>query len=196
MNSYEILGLSPTANKAEIKRAYKRLALLYHPDRQDGNVEKFMKVQIAYETLLNEEKQSFDWWLLLKKKYPWIHKFYPNGWQEVISDLHCPSRLCEKVLKGLEFQSSWEKDLVIQIELSRSSIGKQITIDYEAMRYYILGRFFDFKPTTSQVTVAIHPHINYEEECVIVQSFGNDILYKTNKLSRGDLFIEIDFTDE
>ena len=51
MNSYEILGISRTASKDDIKKAYRRLSLLYHPDVPGGNNAKFMEVKTAYEEL-------------------------------------------------------------------------------------------------------------------------------------------------
>ena len=50
-NNYEILGVSKSATKSEIKKAYHKLALIYHPERPNGNVDKFLKIKDAYEAL-------------------------------------------------------------------------------------------------------------------------------------------------
>jgi len=58
---YEILGVARDASPAEIKSAYRKLALKYHPDRNPGNKEaeeKFKKAAEAYEILSNKEKRS------------------------------------------------------------------------------------------------------------------------------------------
>ncbi len=57
---YEILGVSRTATKEEIKKAYRRLALKYHPDRNPGDKvaeEKFKEAAEAYEVLSDDEKR-------------------------------------------------------------------------------------------------------------------------------------------
>lgn len=61
---YEVLGISRNASTDEIKKAYRELALKYHPDRNQGNPEseeKFKEASEAYSVLGNEEKRNlFD----------------------------------------------------------------------------------------------------------------------------------------
>ncbi|CAL4320054.1 Chaperone protein DnaJ [Buchnera aphidicola (Protaphis terricola)] len=57
---YKVLGVSKTAEEREIKKAYKRLAMKYHPDRNQGdkNAENiFKEIKEAYEVLIDEEKR-------------------------------------------------------------------------------------------------------------------------------------------
>ncbi|WOK93737.1 hypothetical protein Cni_G02437 [Canna indica] len=58
---YKILGVSKTASVAEIKRAYKKLALQWHPDKNVDNREeaeaKFQEIAAAYEVLGDEDKR-------------------------------------------------------------------------------------------------------------------------------------------
>lgn len=58
---YEVLGLSKGASEREIKKAYKRLAMKYHPDRTQGDKEKeetFKQVKEAYEILSDDQKRA------------------------------------------------------------------------------------------------------------------------------------------
>jgi DnaJ-class molecular chaperone len=57
---YTLLGVSKSATADDIKKAYRKLALEYHPDRNKSKdaEEKFKEITKAYEVLSNEEKRS------------------------------------------------------------------------------------------------------------------------------------------
>ncbi|MDX1705044.1 molecular chaperone DnaJ [Pseudidiomarina sp.] len=58
---YEVLGVSKDASERDIKKAYKRLAMKYHPDRTKGDKDleqKFREVKQAYEVLMDPQKRS------------------------------------------------------------------------------------------------------------------------------------------
>ena len=58
---YKLLGVKRSASKSEIRRAFKKLSLKYHPDKNKDNPEKakakFIKIANAYE-VLNDDKLS------------------------------------------------------------------------------------------------------------------------------------------
>ncbi len=57
---YDVLGVDRSASEAEIKRAFRKLAFKYHPDRnrEDGAEEKFKEVNEAYEVLCDPDKRA------------------------------------------------------------------------------------------------------------------------------------------
>jgi curved DNA-binding protein len=55
---YEVLGVSRSANDAEIKSAYRKLARKYHPDINPGGTEQFKELNEAYEALKDPKKRK------------------------------------------------------------------------------------------------------------------------------------------
>lgn len=60
MDSFRVLGVSPDASPAEIKRAYRRLAMAWHPDRNPHPeaTERFKQIRAAYDAL--QEREELD----------------------------------------------------------------------------------------------------------------------------------------
>ncbi len=58
---YKILGVEKSASKDEIKKAFRKLAHEYHPDKSSGDTVRFKEINEAYQVLSNEQKrQQYD----------------------------------------------------------------------------------------------------------------------------------------
>jgi|SRR3989344_1144916 len=55
---YEILSLSRNASREDIKKAFRKLAHQYHPDKKGGDEKKFKEINEAYQVLSNEKKRA------------------------------------------------------------------------------------------------------------------------------------------
>jgi len=75
---YGILGVARDASAAAIKRAYRRLAKLYHPDVSPDSPEDFKELQAAYETLADaDRRRRYDEALHRQERFD---RFEPLSW--------------------------------------------------------------------------------------------------------------------
>ena len=83
MNYYETLGLNRGASSDEIKKAYRSMAMKYHPDR-GGDERKFKEIEEAYRTLSDPEKKN----LIDSGIDPSRQQRYANSWQNGPFEFH------------------------------------------------------------------------------------------------------------
>ncbi len=93
-NLYEILWVSKTANDDEIKKAYRKLAMQYHPDRAKGDKKeaekKFKEISGAYEILSDSKKRkNYDtfWSAGASPFWWWSSSWYSSAWFWGFEDL-------------------------------------------------------------------------------------------------------------
>ncbi|ANI88142.1 hypothetical protein A9P82_01730 [Arachidicoccus ginsenosidimutans] len=115
-NYYQILGVSPTASSAEIKGAYRKLALRFHPDKNVGNTSTnaaFTEINEAYSILSDEKKRAA------------YHRENFGNFIAKKEDAHLnitPQFICEKIVeirKSLEHTDPYRMDkpsLLLQLK--------------------------------------------------------------------------------
>ncbi len=78
-NYYQILAVSRNASAEEIKRAFRKLAKQYHPDKNPGNKyaeEKFKQIASAYEVLSDPNKKAHYDFILYHQEQPHVQRNY------------------------------------------------------------------------------------------------------------------------
>lgn len=108
---YDILGVKPNATNDELKKAYRKLALKYHPDKNPNEGEKFKAISQAYEVLADQKKRDL----------------YDRGGEQAIkeggiaSEMHNPMDIFDMFFgmgRGRQSGPPRGKDVVHQLKVS------------------------------------------------------------------------------
>lgn len=120
---YKVLGVSEDASPEEIKKAYKKLAMKHHPDRNkdDKNAEeKFKQISTAYDTLSDPTKRSnYD---NRGQGFQGFGNQGGFGFHDIFGDMFRQNQSHSEVPIDLSYQ--------IQISLEEAFLGSQRTIKY------------------------------------------------------------------
>jgi len=184
---YEVLGVTKTTSEKEIKKAYKKLAMKYHPDRNPDNPvaqERFREVKAAYEILNDPEKrEQYD---------DFGHSAFENGqargrggfgqsgggdFNDMFGDMFGQRQQQRQEPRRPQPQNG--SDIILKIELTLEECvdgcNKEVRLPN----------------TTNPLAVVIPAGINQGQR-VRVPGQGNP---GTLGAARGDLFVEIDILE-
>ena len=141
-NHYQTLGIKRDASNDDIKKAYRKLAQKFHPDKNDGDKffeERFKEIQEAYETLSDHYE---------KGKYDSNYDYFFNGQQKTEqtytrkeeSKYEPPKPDPEKVRQEKEAREKREKE---KAEKERvANIKKNAELQFEDKAWIFLGNWF------------------------------------------------------
>lgn len=121
---YEVLEISKTSDKEVIKKAYRKLALKYHPDRNAGNKEaeeKFKQINEAYQVLSDDSRREiYDKYGKAGLENSGFSGFSGKDFGDIFGDL---GSIFESVFgqgfsSGRRARSEFEEDFAIELNLS------------------------------------------------------------------------------
>ena len=203
LNYYQILELSNNATEEEIKKSYRRLSLLYHPDRNpspDAN-SKIREINTAYETLGNgESRKMYDLQLNgggMNMNIPHgnggQHMFFHTNFGGNNVDIGNIDNLFQNIFGGMNnnaFQQHIFQQLnkpppiIANIKLTISQCYTGCVIPIEINKWDIINNVRHHKTEKIEVTI---PECIDNNEAMILRDCGNSI---NNKI-KGDIKILI-----
>jgi len=214
-NLYEILQINKNATRNEIKKAYKKLILIYHPDKNHNvnSSNKFMEIKMAYDILMDPHKKNeydvmsshqqielYDFF----KEYVFsshpiyeqlIFKFYDNE-QDLKNDINSFNiKNIYNKFKSQSLNTNQDQDIILPIydyneNDEKLHIPKQYTINIDLIDRY-LNKFYKM-----YVGQEIY-HVPLKDDNYIINDIESDITVNIickdhqefKQLNKQDLFI-------
>ena len=180
---YDILGIDKKADKDEIKRAYRKLALKYHPDMniENKNTEAaFIIINTAYEILLDEEtRKEYDKYIdralsqntiiinISKKYHPIISKTIDEfnyvlwDFEEIIKRIEDKLSILVGEIKLYDFVLLMLKYLENEI-LKENDRYKTVSAKKERIMLYLSNYFYLLRIETNKYIEKMNPENNDE----------------------------------
>ena len=123
---YQMLGVPRNSSDGEIKKAYRKMAMKYHPDRPGGDSEKMKIINKAYEVIGDEQNREY---------YDIIHAEYlspPSAWSFTSEKRRKPSSMgFWDNIQNLRLKDFIFDSIIIFQEKMRIKIPSDVTGDFK-----------------------------------------------------------------
>jgi curved DNA-binding protein CbpA len=177
MSLYDLLEIKPTATEAEIKKAYHRLALLYHPDKNShiDATEKFQNITSAYQILIDEKS---------RKEYCKLSNNEQNKFVDLLRKIFKNNLALEELKSlGIKFEKSdWE-----YLEKNFYDLFNALNLK-EILNFFKSGKFPKKKIDSSNIISET------DNEVFDLYESYYDLPIHYQKISKNDIKINLDIS--
>lgn len=187
---YSILWVNQDATSEEIKKAYKKLAFKYHPDKNQENPEEATRlmgeVNTAYQTLsdeikrreydskLNEQQEeasTFSWWSWGIKKIEFFKVMSLGDWERKLVVLNASTNeLVREVYTSVPFKSDYIRSI-------NENLEKHSFLPIEKVLKYIKG----YDDELLKIMQNNYVNLKYDKKWIYLVNWSDQILYTFTK---------------